>query len=392
MPRFPRLSPSSQGLSNQVFGDLVRRAHQRSGPLYPLHVGDTWLEPVESVQRELQRKDHPPGLYRYAPVQGEPCLLDAIEDHLQERSGIEIDRECLQVVCGATSGLNIVCTTLLDEGDEVIILAPFWPLIRGIVHSLGAKPVELPLVDRFDREGFDVGSALRSVITERTVAIYVNTPHNPTGRVLPRELLDTLAEVALEHDLWILDDEVYDDLWYTAQAPAPLWTHPRLRERTIACHSLSKSYGLAGARVGFVHGPAEFMQSLRGVQTFLTYCAPRPMQFAACAALREGQEWLAKARQAYRDAGHRAAATLGLPPPAGGTFLFFDVSAWLPEGAGDARLFLEACLEEGVLLTPGAACGRDYARWVRLCFSVIPPKELNEAVERVAAVLARGPR
>src|SRR5262249_8401422 len=158
--------------------------------------------------------------------------------------------------------------------------------------------------------------------TPRTTAIYVNTPHNPTGATLSERTLAGIAQLAEKHGLWVLSDEVYEDVWFGEQAPQSVFARPDFAARTIATHSISKGYGMAGARVGYTHGPAEIMEVIRGVQTFYSYCAPRPMQFGAARALEAGDSWLADMRRCYASAGRLAAQALGLAAPQGGTFLF----------------------------------------------------------------------
>ncbi len=386
MPRHPRVSSTTESLSAGVFSQLAKKAREHTGHVHPLHVGDTYLDPLPAARAEAQRTADHDRLHNYAPVQGEPLLLDAIARRLERRTGDRPAVEQIQVMSGATSGLSVVCESILDRGDEVIVPAPFWPLIRGIVASRGGVPVEVPFFDRLADPGFDPERAIEEAVTDRTAALYVNTPHNPTGGVLPDDVVDALVRVARRHDLWVLCDEAYEELWFTDGRPAPVWGRPDLCARAIATHTLSKSYGLAGARVGFTHGPAEVMRTIRAVQTYQTYCAPRPMQLAAVRALDEGDGWLAEARAAYRAAGFEAADALGIARPAGGTFLFFDASPYMSQGE-PLLGFLGRCLDAGVLLTPGSACGRDYDRWVRLCFTSVPPAELREALDRLRTVI-----
>jgi N-succinyldiaminopimelate aminotransferase len=386
MPRKRQVAPTSEGLSDRVFSELVARARARGGRVHPLHVGDTWLDPP--AEARLDALPTAPRLYNYAPVQGEPELLDAVVEHLSARGGAPVDRECIQVMSGGTGGLSIVCQTLLGHGDEVIVPAPFWPLIRGIIASRGARAVEVPLWTRLDEPGFDVEQALEAAITDRTVALYLNTPNNPTGRVLGPDQVTAFARVAERHDLWVISDEAYEELHFGGR-PAPAWAHQAMRARTVATHTLSKGYAYAGARVGFTHGPPEAMRAIRAVQTFQAYCAARPSQLGAARALCRGGAWLADARRTYEQAGRLAAAALGLPAPEGGTFLFFDAAPYLGQDEHDCVPFLERCLEVGVLLTPGSACGRDYGRWVRLCFTSVPPAELADALERLSKVTGR---
>ena len=213
-------------------------------------------------------------------------------------------------------------------------------------------------------------------------------PHNPTGCVLDEAQCAAVARVAARHNLWVLSDEVYEDLWYTEAAPRPLWTRDDLRGRTVAIHSLSKAYGLAGARIGYVHGPPAAMAAVQAVQTFQAYCSPRPMQVAAARALDLGEGWLAETRALYKEAATRTAQALGQPRPRGGTFLFIDARPWL-DGGADALPLLERCLDAGVVLTPGAASGHGYAPFVRVCFTTVPPHELDEALALLSQIFAR---
>jgi N-succinyldiaminopimelate aminotransferase len=183
----------------------------------------------------------------------------------------------------------------------------------------------------------------------------------------------------------VISDDVYEDVWFS-EPPPSLFARADFASRTIATHSVSKAYALAGARVGYVHGPQPVMDVIRGVQTFYSYCAPRPMQFGAALALDQGEEWLANMRAVYAKAGHMAARALNIAQPEGGTFLFFDLKPYMRSGE-DISAILERCLEGGVMLTPGTACGTHYGTWARLCFTAVPEAELDEALHRLRGVL-----
>jgi N-succinyldiaminopimelate aminotransferase len=386
MPRFPLSAPSARSLSDQVFGQLQRRSGTQSGRVYPLHVGDTYLEPPALARAEAQSSAARPRLHNYAPVQGEPELLSAIAHKVQRRSGVTLDPECVQVMSGATVAMGVICNALLEAGDEVLLPSPFWPLMRGAIRARGALAVEVPFFTRLAEPNFDAIAALEAAVTPRTCAIYINTPHNPTGLLLPPALLDSIAEFAERRGLWILSDEVYEDVWFGEQAPMSSFARKAFVGRTITTHSVSKAYGLAGARVGYTHGPREIMDVIRGVQTFYSYCAPRPMQFGAAQALEHGDAWLADMRALYARAGRAAAEALQIPAPEGGTFLFFDLKRFMRR---DETLtgILERCLDAGVMLTPGTACGKDFGTWARLCFTVVPEPELRDALSRLRGVL-----
>lgn len=384
MPRFPHISEHAHSVSPRVYSALAKRARANSARIYPLHVGDTYRDPILAARAESQRTEDHPGLHHYAPVHGEPALIDSFIAFVERRHGETLDRERVQVMAGTTAGLSVVCHVLLEPGDEVLLPSPFWPLSRGIIATKGAVPVQIPFYTRLDEPGFDAEALLEASVTDRTVALYINTPSNPSGHVLSDSAVEAMLRVAKRHDLWVLCDEAYEEIYFGDAAPRAVWARDEIRDRAIAFHTLSKTYGFAGARVGLTHGPAGVMTAIRGMQTFHTYCAARPMQLGGVKALRHGGAWVEESRALYREAGYAAADALGLQRPEGGTFLFADVSRQLEPGATDCSGFLERCADVGVLLTPGGSCGADYATWVRMCFTSVPPARLAEALERLA--------
>jgi len=386
MPRFPQLVPSAQSMSAGVFGRVVSRAAAQPSRIFSLHVGDTYLEPLPAARAEAQLSAGISRLHNYSATQGEPALLSAIVRKVARRSGVTLDPAHVQVMPGATAAMGVVCSALVEAADEVIIPAPFWPLIRGAVRARGATAVEVPLYSRLAEPGFDAVAAIEAAITPRTVAIYLNMPNNPTGHVLPERTLAGIAQLAERHSLWIIADEAYEDIWFGSEAPPSVFARKDLAGRCVTTHSVSKAYALAGARVGYTHGPAETMETIRGVQTFYSYCAPRPMQFAAARALDEGDQWLGEMRAIYGRAARLAAEALEQPVPPGGTFLFFDTRPFLRRGESLTDL-LERCLAAGVMLTPGTSCGTDYGSWARLCFTTVPEPELVEALACLRSVL-----
>ena len=380
MPRPPHFVPSVLAMPGAVYSPFAHRLHDQfdSGPLVPLHVGDTWLEPCVGARMEdLHVADHP-GMHRYSDTQGIPQLLDAIVEKARAHNGIRCEREGVLVAAGATGALATAVGAIASPDEEVLILAPFWPLIRGIVQSFRATPVEVPFYDRVDSAQTAV-EAVRERASERTVALYVSTPSNPTGVVLPEEWLASLAELARECDWWLLSDEVYEDYVYRGEHVS---LGPLAPERTISIFSFSKAYGMAGNRVGYLVAPPSLVHEAHKIGTHTFYHAGTPSQLAALAALERGHDWIAEARELYRRAGESAASALGQPPPGGSTFLFLDVDAALDERGIDG--FLTDCFEDGVLVAPGASSGHDYASWVRLCYTSAPPDQVEVAVAALA--------
>jgi N-succinyldiaminopimelate aminotransferase len=329
---------------------------------------------------DLRVAEHP-GMHRYAPPQGLPGLLDALVERTRATTGVPVERENLLVAAGATGALGAVAGAILAPGDEVLILAPHWPLISGIVRSFHGVPVRVPFLGRVDSAETAV-AAVRERRTAKTVALYWNTPNNPSGRVIPRPWLEALVLWARSEDLWLIADEVYEDYVYSGEH---IYGLPLAPERTFAAHSFSKAYGMAGNRCGHVVGPREVMAELRKVSTHSFYSTPTASQLAGQAVLAgPGKEWIARARESYRSVGQRAAARLGVPPPEGSTFLFLDVADRLDERGLDG--LLEDCVDRGLFVAPGPSFG-PYPTHIRLCFTAAPPEVVERGVEALAAVL-----
>ena len=383
MPRFPNVSASLAAVGGAVFSSLAKRLARYEGEIYPFHVGDTWLEPVEGCRMEDLRVADYPGMHRYADPQGIPTLLDALAERMSARTGVKTGRDDVLVTAGATGALGAVTGTVVEPGNEVLILAPYWPLITGIVRCFHGTPVVVPLIGEADSPESAV-EAVRRRHTEATVALYINTPNNPSGRLLPRPWLESLVHWATSENLWIAADEVYEDYVYRGEHT---YCRELAPERTFSAHSFSKAFGMAGNRCGYVVGPARVMGELRKVSTHAFYSTPTAAQLAACRALDgRGDRWIDGVRERYRKMGADAARRLGVDPPEGSTFLFLEVA----EHLGERGLvgFLERCAERGLFLAPGPSFG-PYPTHVRLCFTCAAPEVVERGVDVLASILGR---
>jgi len=365
-----------------IYSPFADRLVGHPGPIFPLHVGDTWRDPFEGARSEDVHGAEHPRLHAYGDTRGLPALIERVRRKLRERNGLEHVPEEILITAGATGGLAALAGAVLSPDDEMLILAPFWPLIRGIAQTFRARPVEVPFFDRVSTCAEAV-RAVESRITSKSRVLYVSTPSNPTGRIIPGEWLEALAGLARRHDLWIFSDEVYEDYVYAGEHVSMARFAP---ERTVSVYSVSKSYAMAGQRVGYLAGPARIIAEARKIGTHVYYHAPIVGQHTALRAIEGGAAWVAAAREQDREVGRRVATRLGLEPPQGGTFLFLDL-----HGRLDARGlagFLEDCFARGVLVAPGHSCGREYGEWVRVSYTAAPPEAVLEAAERLASVLA----
>jgi len=384
MPHYPQVGQAVKGMKGSVFSALAHRLKQYSGPVYPLHVGDTWMEPAIQCRMEDLRVSEHPGMHRYSNPHGRPELLDAIVDVKSKQMGCSLEPQQVLVTAGATGGLGAVLGAIVSPGDEVLILAPFWPLIAGIVRSFRGTPVIVPITGHvLDVDGLlDQLDAYR---TDKTVAVYFNSPNNPTGEVIPRLWMEAIAEWSRRNDCWILSDEVYDLYVYEGRH---CYMYTLAPERTFSSFSFSKAYGMAGNRCGFIIGPSTALGYAQKISTHSFYSTPTASQLAAHAALttKAGADWVETARAKYAELGVWAANRLKVAAPKGGTFIFMDVSEALDEGG--LMPFLEKCVENGLLVGPGPSFG-PYPTYIRLCFTSIEPTRMKQGVSLLAELLGR---
>ena len=380
-PEGPRLAPETLAMPGTIYSPFLDRERDPTKPLYPLHVGDTWRDPFPGARSEDFRAADHPRLHAYGDTRGLPELIEAIATKLRTRNGLVHAPEEILVTAGATGGLAALAGAVLSPGDEILILAPFWPLIKGIAQSVRANPVEVPFFDRV-ASGAEAVAAVEAKRSSRTRALYVSTPSNPTGRVLDAEWLEALSAWARKNDLWIFSDEVYEDFVYSGEHVSMAGFAP---ERTVSVYSFSKSFAMAGQRVGYLAGPHTIVDNARKIGTHLYYHAPVVGQRTALAALENGADWVRRARSEDEAIGKKVAHLLGLDVPEGGTFLFLDMRAYLDERG----LFgvLEDCFEQGVLVAPGGSCGVDYGDWIRLSYTAAPADAVLDAANRIQRVL-----
>jgi aspartate/methionine/tyrosine aminotransferase len=381
MPRHPDISSAAAAMPSSIFARLVEKLAGHRGEIFPFHLGDTYLGPPDGAHLIDE-----PESYTYHPPAGHPALIEAVAEKLSRQNGLAAGPANVQITCGATQALGAAMRTVADPGDEVILLAPYWPLIRGQVIAVGARPVEVPFTSRlYDDPGLDVRALVREYVSPRTAAIYVTTPNNPDGKVVPKAALAAVADVASEAGLWILSDEVYEDYVFEG-AHASIGA--MLPERTLTAFSFSKSYAQAGLRVGYLHGPETVIATVRKLVNHAVYSVPRATQRAALAALRSGAGYLAATREEIRgarDVAFEALARLGIAPhrPEGASYVFVDLSRF-----GDHSLgVLERLAEVGVLLAPGDAFGRSFAPWARFCYTAVPRGRLIAGLARLSDML-----
>jgi aspartate/methionine/tyrosine aminotransferase len=385
-----RLSETARGMRPGVFAELERHvaAHvARGGELITLHLGDTCLAPPTPPaprHSDALAGDVHAALGRYGPTAGMPELRGALLERLERARG-SLDGLDVLVSVGGTHALYCSARCALDPGDDVLVCAPCWPLAHGVFHQAGARCIEVPFTSRLYADpSLDAGDLLRDALTPKTRAIYVTTPNNPDGKVLSTTHLRQIARLADDRDLWVFADEVYCDATFEAQHVA-MGSIPEAAGRTITVHSFSKSRALAGARVGFAVAPQPLVAVAQRMSVHTVFNVPLAMQRAALAVLGE-DAWVARAREAYRSARDAAVRALDGAPvrfctAEGGTYLFLDFTELL--GGRTVNDLLARAIARGVMLAPGEAFGRAYARWARLCFTAVPEARVVDGIARL---------
>lgn len=327
---------------------------------------------------------------QYPPGPGVPELRTAIAAHQKHRYGLSYDpdREVL-VTAGATEAIAATLLALLEPGDEVIAFEPYYDSYAACIAMAGGTRVPVTLRPRDGRFRLDLDE-LRDAVTDNTRLLLINTPHNPTGTVLTREELTEIARLAVERDLLVVTDEVYEHLVFDDAEHLPLASFPGMRERTVTIGSAGKTFSFTGWKVGWITSTPDLVTAVRSAKQFLTYVSSGPFQYAVAEALALPDSYFADFRAdmlAKRDllAAGLTDAGFEVYRPAGTYFITTDIR---PLGESDGFAFCRALPERaGVVAIPNAVF-YDHreagAPFVRFAFCK-RTEVLEEAVKRLKA-------
>ena len=328
---------------------------------------------------------------QYAVTWGSPALRNAVAEKYRRWYGMEVDpdRE-VTVTCGATEAMASVFLALIDPGDEVIVLEPFYENYGPDAILADATPVFVP----FERPNWRLDpDRLRRAFSSRTKAIIVNTPHNPTGRVLTRDELTLIAQLCQEHDAWAITDEIYEHIRYAGDHHA-LATFPGMRERTVTISGLSKTFSCTGWRLGYAIAPPAQTAPIRKVHDFLTVGAPAPLQAAGAVGLSFDAAYFNHLALDYRARRHVLVEALTdagfrFSVPEGAYYILADFSEL--SDLDDVTFAKWMTQEIGVATVPGSSFYHDRAMGrsiVRFAFCK-KTETLERAAERLAGIRER---
>ncbi len=371
-PKFVNVDPKELA----SYDDLIR-----------LSIGDTDI-PTDGRIIEKAFADAKAGHTKYTRPAGDMELVNAIIDFYQRDYGMTVQPEEVFVTASSLLGMTLALTAILDPGDEVLLIAPYFSIYKNQVELAGGVAVE---VGTRETDGFlPTREAILAAITNRTRAIIVNNPCNPTGAAYDLAAYETIAAIAKEFDLLVLADEIYTQYLYQTKL-VPMRSLPGMAQRTITLNSLSKDYLMTGWRVGYIVADPAINRVMCTVNEGITYCAPAISQRAAIQAIALRQDIRAQYVSVYKErvfyAADRVNAISGMSAiTPGGTFYLFPNI----QGTGlTSAAFCDKLLKEAhVLALPGSSFGAAGEGYIRIACTV-PQPEMAEAFDRMERVFGK---
>jgi len=352
-----------------------------------LTVGDPDQAPPEPLIEATiaALREHRTG---YARMIGGDRLRELIAARHQRRTGQTCTAANVTVVPGAQGGLFCALQCIAGAGDEVIVLEPVYATYEAVIGAAGATMVMVPLVP--DRGFHPDLAALAAAVTPRTKAIWINSPHNPTGAVFTAAEIAAIAGLCRQHDLWLVSDEVYEDLAF-ARPHVSAWSLPGMQDRTIVVSSLSKSHAVPGFRFGWIIGPPALQGHLFNLLLCMTYGSPGFIQAGALAAFERELPEVARLHAEYAARATMLSTRLAdapncrANPPEGGMFVLLDIR---PTGLSAYEFALALLEQEHVAILPCDGFGPSAAGHLRIALSA-PDERLAEAGDRIVRFAQR---
>jgi arginine:pyruvate transaminase len=318
----------------------------------------------------------------YSATVGFPRVREAIAARFHRRTGQPCSADNVVVTPGAQGGLYCALQCLAGPDDEVIVPEPIYATYGAVVGASGARMVTVPL--RADRGFHPDLDAIAGAVTPRTRVVWINSPHNPTGAVFTAEEIAAIAELCRDRDLWLLSDEVYEDLAFARPHISP-WSLPAMAERTVVVSSLSKSHAIPAFRFGWIIGPPALSRHLFDLLLSLTYGSPAFIQDGVLPALESDLSEAVALREAYR----RRAASLSrilaaapdcrVIPPEGGMFVLLDIRG---TGLGSEEFAHQLLVQKNVAVLPCDGFGPSAMGHLRIALTA-PEARLEEAGRRI---------
>ena len=353
-----KLSKKTEHFTDSVIRRMTRIAYQYDS--INLSQGFPDFAPPEMLLKRLGETAEMSGVHQYSITFGDPEFRRALAEKQSRFMGMDIDPETeITVTCGSTEAMMSSVLTVADPGDKVVIFSPFYENYGADTILSGAEPVYVPLIPpdfHFDPE------VLEDAFKQHPKAMILCNPSNPTGKVFTREELECIASLAIKYDTYVITDEVYEHIIYEPYRHTYIASLPGMRERTLSCSSLSKTYSITGWRIGYVIAPPEITECVKKVHDFLTVGAPHPLQEAVIPGLKAGPEYYKELVDLYthkRDIFLKGLDDIGLnhTDPQGAYYVLMDISEF---GYDNDLEFCEDMTRlVGVATVPGSSFFRE---------------------------------
>lgn len=380
----PTLSNRTADFTDSVIRRITRIANQYNA--VNLSQGFPDFEPPREILDRLAQVSNE-DFHQYSITWGSQNFREALAAKIQHFSGQAVDPNGeLVVTCGSTEAMMAAMMSVTNPGDKVIVFSPFYENYGADTILSGAEPIYVPLVP--PEFNFDV-DVLEAAFKQKPKAIIVCNPSNPCGKVFTREELQIIADFAIKYDTFVITDEVYEHILYKPNVHTYMAALPGMKDRTITCNSLSKTYSITGWRLGYTQANPEITDRIRKVHDFLTVGAAHPLQEAAVVGLKFGDAYYEELQNKYthkRGLFLRGLDTIGLKHtvPQGAYYVLIDISEF---GYDSDLEFAEVLARDvGVGAVPGSSFFKEPEnRYVRLHFAK-KDETLNEALNRLESI------
>ncbi|MFQ6036802.1 MAG: pyridoxal phosphate-dependent aminotransferase [bacterium] len=389
MPKFPNFSQRVLEITGSVFEKFRLRIIAQQQKLIKLHIGDTYLPPKYPLPVLPALIEKHTDFNRYCNTFGVELLRDALVEKLQTDNQLQVGKEQILITNGATNGLSISVMSLVEPGEDVLILTPAWPFFFGMVKIAGGNIIEVPFYTvLFENPQLDIQDYLNQFISARTVAIYLNTPNNPSGKVLSRYQLQQIADFARKHRLWLISDEAYDGLTFDGLSHISVASFPEMLDQTLTAFTFSKSFMFAGLRLGYIVANETAVKNLNKMMVHQLYSPSTLAQYMMTEPVRTRKKWLPSLRDHYQQLRDLFVEqlTIDFHKPEGTYFVFFPADEYLRNR--DYLELIEACIDAGVSVATGDCFGKDFTGYIRLCFTGEPKERLLLGIERLNRTLS----
>ena len=380
----PQLSDRTANFTDSVIRRMTRISNQYGA--VNLSQGFPDFEPPKEILNrlaEVTKED----FHQYSITWGAQNFREALARKIQHFSGVEVNpNEELVVTCGSTEAMMAAMMSVTNPGDKVIVFSPFYENYGADTILSGAQPIYVPLNP--PEFNFDP-NVLEEAFRQKPKAIIVCNPSNPCGKVFTRSELEIIAGLAKKYDSFVITDEVYEHILYKPNVHTYMASLPGMKERTITCNSLSKTYSITGWRLGYVQANAEIIERVKKVHDFLTVGAAAPLQEAAVTGLKFGDDYYKDLQEKYthkRNLFLKGLDDIGLrhTNPQGAYYILIDISEFGYES--DMEFAEDLARKVGVGAVPGSSFFKEAEnRYVRLHFAK-KDETLNEALNRLSQI------